>query len=96
MGKERVLPFVQRVKKGEPVEEVFVSHFGLQMLRRCHLGIFSDSPHLPPDIGRKMGLARSFTSTADMVAWAAGKLPRKATVWVIPCGGTSYVPKLAG
>ena len=90
MGKNRVLPFVKKAKKGQPVEEVFVGHFGLQMLRRNHLALFSDSPNLPQDIGRKMGLARSYTDAQEMVTWAATKAPRRAKVWIFPYGGSTY------
>jgi hypothetical protein len=91
IGKERVLALVEKAKKDEPVEEVFVGHFGLQMLRRNHLALFSDNPKLPPDIGRKMGLARSFTAVQDMIHWASHKAPNSATVWVVPHGGATYV-----
>ena len=60
IGKHRILGLVEKIKKGEPVEEKFLAHFGLQMLRRNHLAIFSDSDELPSDVGRKMGLARSY------------------------------------
>ncbi|MBI5571775.1 MAG: nickel-dependent lactate racemase [Desulfomonile tiedjei] len=90
IGKHRVLPLVKKVKQGEPVEEVFIGHFGLQMLRRNHLAVFSDSPKLPPDIGRKMGLCRSYTAVQEMISWAASKAPRQATLWVLPCGGSTY------
>jgi nickel-dependent lactate racemase len=90
IGKNRVLPLVKKVKKNEPVEEVFIGHFGLQMLRRNHLGIFSNSPKLPDNIGRKMGLARSFNQVEAMMAWAAGKAPKNASVWVFPHGGAGY------
>jgi hypothetical protein len=90
MGKNRILPFVKKAKQGQPVEEVFVGHFGLQMLRRNHLALFSDSPNLPQDIGRKMGLARSYTDVNEMLAWAATKAPRRANVWVFPYGGSTY------
>ncbi|MGB6064309.1 MAG: nickel-dependent lactate racemase [Desulfomonilaceae bacterium] len=90
MGKNRILPFVKKAKEGQPVEEVFVGHFGLQMLRRNHLALFSDSPNLPQGIGRKMGLARSYTDVQEMVAWAARKAPRQAKVWIFPYGGSTY------
>ena len=90
IGKHRVLPLVEKVKKGEPIEEVFLGHFALQMLRRNHLALFSDSRKLPPEIGRKMGLCRSYTEVQEMMAWAATKAPRQATLWVLPCGGTTY------
>jgi lactate racemase len=90
LGKNRVLSLVEKAKKGEPVEEVFVGHFGLQMLRRNHLGIFSDSQHLPENIGRKMGLARSFHKTESIMDWAASKAPTGATVWAFPSGGSTF------
>lgn len=95
LGKKRILPLVERVKKEEPVEEVFISHFGLQMLRRNHLATFSDSPVLPDDVGRKLGLCRSFTDVGGMMAWAGTKVPRNASVWIVPFGGSSYA-KLDG
>jgi hypothetical protein len=90
IGKRRVLALVEKAKRGEPVEEKFVGHFGLQMLRRNHLALFSDSKELPPDIGRKMGLATSFTRVQDMIAWASKRVPRSAAVWVFPFGGSTY------
>jgi len=90
IGRKRVLPFVKKVKEGQPVEEIFIGHFGLQMLRRNHLALFSDSPVLPEDIGRKMGLARSFTNIDDLVGWTRSHAPHKASVWVFPYGGSTY------
>ncbi len=90
IGKHRILGLVEKAKKGEPVEEVFIGHFGLQMLRRNHLAIFNDNPSMPDDIGRKMGLARSFTRVQDMVQWASARAPKRATVWVVPFGGSTY------
>lgn len=90
IGKKRVLGLVKKAKKDEPIEELFLGHFGLQMMRRNHLGMFSDSPALPPDIGRKMGLARSFTRTDAMIEWAGSNAPKNATVWVWPYGGSTY------
>jgi nickel-dependent lactate racemase len=90
IGKKRVLGLVERVKAGEPIEEVFIGHFGLQMMRRNHLGIFCDNPEIPEDIGRRMGLARSFKRIEDLIAWANSKAPAKPTVWVFPYGGVTY------
>jgi nickel-dependent lactate racemase len=88
IGKHRVLPLVERIKRGEPVEEIFVGHFGLQMLRRNHLALYSEK--LPADTGRKMGLARTYNDLAQMVRWVAARVPRHATVWVFPYGGATY------
>jgi lactate racemase len=88
LGKKRILGLVERVKKGEPVEEVFVGHFGLQMLRRNHLGVFSQN--LPADLDRRMGIARVFADLDAFVTWAAARAPRTATAWLFPCGGVTY------
>lgn len=89
IGKQRVLPLVERVKRGEPVEEIFIGHFGLQMLRRNHLGLYS--PTLPADLGRRMGMVCTFTELPALLRWAERRAPRRATVWVVPMGGSSYV-----
>jgi hypothetical protein len=90
IGKNRVLGLVEKAKAGEPIEEVFIGHFGLQMMRRNHLGIFSDSDKLPENIGRKMGLARSFSNLPDLISWADSKAPSRPTVWIFPYGGVTY------
>ncbi len=90
IGKKRVLPLVKKVKGGEPVEEVFIGHFALQMLRRNHISIFSDSHLLPAEIGARMGIARSFTDIPSIVKWAKSKAPSSASVWVFPYGGACY------
>jgi lactate racemase len=90
LGKKRVLPLVEKAKAGEPVEEVFIGHFGLQMLRRNHLAIFSDSEKLPRNVGRRMGLAQSFSDIGTMLSWITAKAPRNAKAWVFPYGGATY------
>jgi len=90
IGKSRVLPLVEKVKKDQPVEEIFIGHFALQMLRRNHLAIFSDCPLLPADIGRKMGMALSFADVQTLMNWASSRVPSAATVWVFPYGGATY------
>ena len=90
IGENRVLPLVKKVKRDEPVEEVFIGHFALQMLRRNHISIFSDSPLIPSNIGAKMGMARSFTDIPSMFEWAKSKATRSASVWVFPYGGATY------
>ena len=96
IGKKRILQLVEKAKKGEPIEETFLGHFALQMLRRNHLAIFSDSKEVPPDIGRKMGLAKSYRDVQEMLAWAAGKVTGRATIWVFPYGGTTYAATASG
>ena len=90
MGKNRVLPFREKAKKGQPVEEVFVGHFGLQMLRRNHLALFSDSPNLPQRHRAQNGPRPELHRCCEkMVAWAATKAtwPRFT---IFPYGGSTY------
>lgn len=95
LGPRRILGLVERVKRGEPVEEVFVGHFALQMLRRNHHGVYSEK--LDPALDRKMGMARIFGKLDEFVGWAAARAPRDATVWVFPHGGATFArpPKAA-
>jgi lactate racemase len=95
IGQNRILPLAQKVRKNSPVEEVFISHFGLQMLRRNQLGIFSDSPLLPEDLGKRLGFVRSFTDLDRLFQWANSKSPKNPTAWIFPIGGTSYATNSA-
>ena len=91
IGRKRILPLVERARRGEPVEEIFVGHFALQMLRRNQLGIFSE--RLPADADRSFSVARVFSRLDRLLEWAARTAPRRATVWVFPAGGVTYVPQ---
>ena len=93
LGKRRILPLVQRVKAGEPAEEVFVGNFGLQMLRRNHLALFSEK--LPVDTGSKLGTFRTFDHLERAIRWTAGRVRKDATVWIFPHGGATYVDRTA-
>ncbi|MBF0552626.1 MAG: nickel-dependent lactate racemase [Deltaproteobacteria bacterium] len=88
IGKRRILPLVERMKRNEPVEEVFLAHFGLQMLRRNHLGLFSQN--LPPALDKKLGLARVFDDVSAMFTWAAQKAPAGAAVGAFRFAASPY------
>jgi hypothetical protein len=45
---------------------------------------------LPQNVGRKMGLARSFTDIGKMLSWITAKVPRHAKAWTFPYGGATY------
>jgi nickel-dependent lactate racemase len=88
LGEHRIMPFVQVIKKHEPIEERFLTHFALQVLRRNHLYIFSQK--LEPDVGKRTGVLRQFTDLKEMLAAAEAKLGSRATVAVFPQGGCTY------
>ena len=88
MGRKRIMAFVERIKKRAGVEEKFLAHFSLQVLRRNPLHVFSE--RLPADVGRRVGLFVQYAETSAMVAAVAKKAPKRATVWVFPFGGLTY------
>lgn len=88
LGRKRVLWFIDKVKKGAGVEERFVAHFSLQVVRKNRMLVHS--PNLPPDTGRRMGLFTQFDDLDAMVAAAARIAPRGARVHVYPHGGVTY------
>ena len=88
MGKHKILGLVEHAKQGEPIEEIFVGHFALQMLRRNHVALFSKG--LDEATGKKLGPIRVYNDAQRWLHWARKKAPRQATVWVFPYGGVSY------
>jgi len=88
MGRERVLPFVDRVQSDAKIEERFLAHFSLQSARRNRIWVYS--PGLPEDAGRRLGVFRQFGTVDAMMAAAARAAPLRATVHVWPHGGMTY------
>ncbi len=92
LGPKHIMGFVERVKRRAGVEEKFLAHFSLQVMRRNPLHVFSE--RLPPDIGTKVGLFVQYSTVSEMINNVARKAPIGASVWVFPYGGLSY-PVLA-
>jgi nickel-dependent lactate racemase len=93
LGKNRVLWFVDNLKKGAGVEERFLAHFSLQALRKNEIFVYS--PNLPSDTGRRLGIIRQFSDVASMLHAAQKYAPTRARVYVFPHGGVTY-PILTG
>jgi hypothetical protein len=94
LGKRRVLGFVDRAQKGAGVEERFLAHFSLQSARRNDILVWS--PHLPPDIGKRLGVVAQYASPEALLAAARRRAPRDATVHVFPYGGGTYASLVSG
>ncbi len=88
LGKNRVLWFIDRVKKGAGVEERFMAHFSMQVVRKNRLMVYSRK--LPPDTGKRMGLFVQFADVQEMMRAAAARAPADARVLVFPHGGVTY------
>jgi len=88
LGRDRVLWFVDKVKKGAGTEERFMAHYAMQVIRKTE--IFAYSPHLPPDTGKRMGLFRQFGSLDALWRAAATYAPPGARVYVFSHGGVSF------
>ena len=88
IGAKRVLGFVDRVKKGAGVEERFMAHFSMQVVRKLQLVTWS--PHLPADTGAKLGLFVQVGSPQELIEIGRRFAPKNATVHVFPHGGVTY------
>ncbi len=93
LGKNRILWFVDKVKKGAAVEERFMAHFSMQIARKNELYVWSRK--LPSDTGKRLGLFVQFQDLQAMIDRAAKVAPRHATVYLFPHGGVTY-PVVAG
>lgn len=87
---DRILGWLRRLRPHDPIEQRFLSHFGLQMLRRNHVWIFSEN--LGPEIGRRLGMMRQYRDLRRMLADAERMVGPRASVAVFPYGGATYVP----
>ena len=94
IGKQRIMPLVNVMKKFDPIEQKFLAHFGLQMLHRNDISIYSEN--LQPNVGKKLGIVRQYQQIEQMIAATVERVGREATVAVFPQGGVTYSrgPKL--
>jgi nickel-dependent lactate racemase len=88
LGRRRILWFVDRVKKGAGVEERFMAHFSLQVIREKEIFVYSKK--LPANTGKRMGLFRQFTDLESMMRAAGRFAPRRAAVIIYPYGGVTF------
>ncbi len=88
IGSKRVMGFIDRVKKGAGIEERFLAHFSMQVVRKNQIFVYSEN--LPPDTGKRLGLFRQFNSVEDMIKAAGRYAPRNARVYIFPYGGATY------
>lgn len=88
--KQRLLMWLRFLRRRDPIEQLFLTHFGLQMLRRNDVWIYSHG--LAADVGQRVGAFRQYNSMAAMFAAAEKQVGRSPTVAVFPRGGATYVP----
>ena len=87
IGRKRVLGFVDRVKKDAAVEERFLAHFSMQIVRKLRILVWS--PGLPEGTGRRMGIFRQCSNVEALMEAARRAAPRNARVIVVPHGGVT-------
>ena len=92
LGRDRVLWFVDKVKRGAATEERFMSHYAMQVMRKTE--IYVHSPHLPADTGKRMGLFRQFDSLDALWRAASYYAPPRAKAYVFTHGGVSYYTRI--
>lgn len=88
LGRHRVLWFIDKVKRDAGVEERFIAHFSMQVVRKNQIYVYSRK--LPADTGKKLGIFTQFTDLDEMMRAAKKYAPRNADVLVYPHGGITY------
>jgi lactate racemase len=94
MRPNRVLNWLRLFRPGDPPEQRFLGHFGMQMLRRNHIWVYSD--RLAPGTGKKIGTLRQYPTVEQMLADAVRLVGPRATVAVFPFGGVTYATDREG
>ena len=90
--RERVLAFIDSVRKDVSIEERFLSHFAAHVARRNE--IFAYSRKLPANTGEKLGAFVQFATVEEMMDAARKSAPKRARVLIYPYGGATY-PKIS-
>jgi hypothetical protein len=84
----RLLRWLRLARPHDPIEQQFLGHFGLQMLRRNH--VWFCAANLDPHVGRKLGMLRQYARVERMIADAVRLVGLRARVAVFPLGGATY------
>jgi len=88
IGPSRIMGLVERLRKSAGVEEKFLAHFSLQVVRRNPIHFYSET--LPADVGKRLGLFLQYDDVQGMIHTVAKRAPRNATVLAVPYGGVTY------
>lgn len=89
LGKNRILWFIDKVKKDVSTEERFLSHFAMQTAINCEIFVFSNN--LPLSVDKKFGLFKQFDNLDNMILEASKHVPKDAKVYIFPHGGATYI-----
>jgi hypothetical protein len=84
----RLLSWLRLARPRDPIEQHFLGHFGLQMLRRNHVWFYTEN--LAPGIGKRVGMLRQYAQIERMIADAVRRVGPRARVAVFPLGGATY------
>jgi lactate racemase len=89
-----LLPLVPKLKlKGMGEEDRFFLYFALQAMRRGTLLIYA--PTIPPEIKERLPFASFVDSVDEALTRARAQQPGRASVLVVPHGGSTF-PILPG
>lgn len=88
IGGKRILGFAGWVTRNAGIEERFLSHFSMQLVRRNKMLVYSRK--LPADTGKKLGIFVQFATVEAMMDAARRYAPKYARVLIYPFGGATY------
>ena len=88
IGPSRVLGFLEKVRKGQNVEEKFLTYYSMQLIRQNEL--YFHVPSLSDGEVKKLSFFEQFPAPQDVIRKAEKKLGHRAEVAVFPEGGATY------
>ncbi len=88
LGPSRVLGFLEKVRKGQNVEEKFLTYYSMQLIRQNELYFYV--PTLSREEVKRLGFFEQFPTPQAVIARARKKLGSKAQVAVFLEGGATY------
>ena len=88
IGPGRVLGFLEMVRKGQNVEEKFLTYYSMQLIRQNDL--YFHVPTLSDEEVKKLGFFEQFRDPQEVIRKGEKKLGARAEIAVFPEGGATY------
>jgi nickel-dependent lactate racemase len=88
VGKAGVMRFLEVIKKGQTVEEKFLTYYSMRLIREYRL--FLHAPSLSGEEIRHLGFFTPCAAPQEVIEQAGRKLKKNARVAVFPDGGATF------
>lgn len=88
VGRNHVLGFLDTVRKGQGIEERFLSHSSAQVALRNKVLVYSRK--LPAGTGKELKIFVQFDNIDALMSLVLRNAPKNASVLMYPYGGATY------